>query len=225
MRCRAPIAWPIACLIVGLLCLTCRTQAAAAEDKGYSAAALYNSANAYARADKPGLAVLNYERARLLAPDDPDIDANLRFVRESSHVAPEPRRWIDRLVTIARPAVVAWLGVAGVVMMGAALLAGHLAPHRRRMRRAAMVAGAVLVGFTLSNGLVLWPKLHEAVILKAATPARVSPVPMGDPLFVLPEAETVRITAQHDDFVLVRTRAGRAGWVSRANLAPIVPRR
>jgi len=121
MRNRAPIAWPIACLIVGLLCLTCRTQAAAAEDKGYSAAALYNSANAYARADKPGLAVLNYERARLLAPDDPDIDANLRFVRESSHVAPEPRGWIDRLVTIARPAVVAWLGVAGVVMMGAVM--------------------------------------------------------------------------------------------------------
>jgi len=218
---RAPLAW----LIIGFLCLACRTHAAAAEDQSYSAAALYNSANAYARADKPGLAVLNYERARLLAPDDPDIDANLRFVRESSHVAPEPRRWIDRLVTVARPAVVAWLGVAGVVMMGAALLAGHLAPQRRRMRRAAMVAGAVLVGFTLSNGLVLWPKLHEAVILTAATPARVSPVPMGDPLFVLPEAETVRIAAEHDDFVLVRTRAGRTGWVSRANLAPVVPRR
>jgi len=88
-----------------------------------------------------------------------------------------------------------------------------------------MIAGAVLAGFTLSNGLVLWPKLHEAVILTAATPARASPVPMGDPLFVLPEAETVRITAEHDDFVLVRTRAGRAGWVSRANLAPVVPHR
>jgi hypothetical protein len=48
---------------------------------------------------------------------------------------------------------------------------------------------------------------------------------MGDPLFVLPEAETVRITAEHEDFVLVRTRAGRAGWVARANLAPVVPRR
>jgi hypothetical protein len=88
-----------------------------------------------------------------------------------------------------------------------------------------MVVGAALVGFTVSNGLVLWPKLHEAVILTAATPVRASPVPMGDPLFVLPEAETVRITAEHDDFLLVRTRAGRTGWVSRANLAPVVPRR
>jgi len=221
MRSRASLAW----LVIGFLCLACRTQAAAAEEQGYSASALYNSANAYARAGKPGLAVLNYERASLLAPADLDVNANLRFVRESSHVAAEPQRWSDRLVKLAPPAVVAWLGVAGVAMMGAGLLAGLLAPRRRRTRRLAMVAGAALVGFTLSNGLVLWPKLHEAVILSEATPARVSPVPMGDPLFVLPEAETVRITAEHDDFVLVRTRAGRAGWVSRANLAPVVPRR
>jgi len=216
----ASIAW----LILGFLYLACRTQAAAAEEKGYSASALYNSANAYARAGKPGLAVLNYERASLLAPDDADVDANLRFVRESAHVAAEPRRWMDRLVTVARPAVVAWLGVAGVVMLGAGLLAGLLAPRRRRTHRAAMVVGAALVAFTVGNGMVLWPKLHEAVILIAATPARASPVPMGDPLFVLPEAETVRITAEHEDFVLVRTRVGRTGWVSRANLAAVVPR-
>jgi hypothetical protein len=221
MKSRAPLAW----LIVGFVCLACRTQAATADESGYSAAALYNSANAYARAGKPGLAVLNYERASLLAPGDPDLDANLRFVRESSHVAAEPRRWFDALVTVAHPAVVAWLGVAGVVMVGAGLLAEIFAPRRRRTRRAAVIAGAALLAFTLSNGMILWPKLHEAVILNEATPARVSPVPMGDPLFVLPEAETVRITAEHEDFVLVRTRAGRTGWVSRANLAPVVPRR
>jgi hypothetical protein len=219
MKNRGPLAW----LILGVVCMASRTQAATAETTGYSAAALYNSANAYVRAGKPGLAVLNYERASLLDPDDPDVDANLRFVRESLHVAAEPQRWTDRLVKVASPAVVAWLGIAGVVMMGAGLLAGRLAPRRRRTRRAAIVAGAALVGFTVSNGMVLWPKLHEAVILREATPARVAPVPMGDPLFVLPEAETVRITAEHEDFVLVRTRAGRAGWVLRANLAPVVP--
>jgi hypothetical protein len=220
MNSRASLAW----LILGFLCLASRAQASEDEEKGFSAAALYNSGNAYARAGKPGLAVLNYERASLLAPDDPDIDANLRFVRESSHVAAEPRRWSDPLVRVARPAVVAWLGVAGVILIGAGLVARFLAA-RRRTRRAAMIAGAALVAFTVGNGLVLWPKLHEAVILDAATPARASPVPMGDPLFTLPEAETVRITAEHEDFVLVRTGAGRSGWVSRANLAAVVPHR
>jgi hypothetical protein len=46
---------------------------------------------------------------------------------------------------------------------------------------------------------------------------------MGDPLFVLPEAETVHITATHDEYVLVQTRTGKTGWMARANLAPVVP--
>src|SRR6202161_2860169 len=50
----------------------------------YSADGLYNLANSYARAGKPGLAVLNYERAALLAPDDPDINANLAYVRTAA---------------------------------------------------------------------------------------------------------------------------------------------
>jgi len=47
---------------------------------------------------------------------------------------------------------------------------------------------------------------------------------MGEASFVLPEAETVKMTAEYEGFVLVQTRAGRTGWVSRANLAPVVPR-
>jgi len=43
-------------------------QSGAKSEEGYSAAGLYNLANSYARAGQPGMAVLNYERARLLAP-------------------------------------------------------------------------------------------------------------------------------------------------------------
>src|ERR1700726_3799579 len=79
---------------------------AAEAQAGYSAPALYNLANAYARAGKPGLAVLNYERAKLLDPNDPDIDANLRHVRESSGLPTEPVRVLDRLARIFSPRIV-----------------------------------------------------------------------------------------------------------------------
>jgi hypothetical protein len=65
--------------------------------------------------------------------------------------------------------------------------------------------------------------MHEAVVLVNQTPARVSPVPMGDTAFILPEAETVSVTAEHEDFILIRTRAGLSGWVARANLGAVVP--
>ncbi len=200
------------------------TNAATPAQTAYSASALYNLANSYARAGKPALAVLNYQRARLLAPHDPDIEANLRYVREASHLPPEPQDRFTRAVTSAGPTALSWMGVVGVCMMGAGLLATRASFLQRWASRMALGCGIVLVGLTVGNAMMLWPKLHEAVVLTAATPARVSPVPMGDPLFVLPEAETVRITAQREDFVLVQTKAGRAGWVSRANLAPVVPR-
>src|SRR6202011_968808 len=66
-------------------------------DQGYSAANLYNLANSYARQGKLGMAVLNYERASLLSPNDPDVEANLRYVRAASHVPEPPQSAFDRM--------------------------------------------------------------------------------------------------------------------------------
>lgn len=186
----------------------------------YSAAALYNLGNSYARAGKPGLAILNYERARLLTPDDPDLAANLAHVRETSHLPPTARTALSDAALKVSPTLAAWLGVIGVILIGAALLAG---PRHRWRRRLGTIAGLALLGVTAANGLALWSTVNAAVVLTAATPARVSPVPMGDSLFTLADGETVQVTAEHDAFVLIETAAGRTGWVARANLARVVP--
>jgi hypothetical protein len=210
-------------LIFGLTLFGCRAHAVS-EEAGYSAAGLYNLANSYARSGKPGMAVLNYERAGLLAPNDPDIEANLRYVRESSRLPAESRNWFDRTFRVASPPLLAWIGVIGLLIAGGSLLAGRFYSRYRSLRLVATFAGIALAALTVGNGVLVWPKLHEAVVITGGTPVRVSPVPMGDPLFVLPEAETVRMAAEHEGFVLVQTRAGRTGWVSRSNLAPVVPR-
>ena len=191
---------------------------------GYSAAGLYNLANSFARSGKPGMAVLNFERARVLAPYDPDIEANLRFVRESAHLPTKSRNRLERVATVLSPRAMAWLGALGILIAGVGLLAGEFGARFRWLRRIGVVAGLGLVGMTVGNGVVLWPTLHAGVIISGTAPVHVSPVPMGDSLFVLPEAETVMIKAEHEGFVLIETGAGRTGWVSSANLAPVVPR-
>jgi len=188
----------------------------------YSADGLYNLANSYARAGKPGLAVLYYERAALLAPDDPDIRANLENVRAAAHVPTEPRQRFTRIAA-ARPALAAWIGVVGVVLVGAGLLARRITPRFRRLLTCGILLGIALIALTVSNALLLWPRMHEAVVLIDQTPARVSPVPMGDTGFVLSEATTVTVTAEHEDFLLIRTREGLSGWVARSNLGAVVP--
>jgi type IV secretory pathway VirB2 component (pilin) len=216
----------IAMLIVGLalggggLVLAQQSQSPQPE---YSADGLYNLGNSYARAGKPGLAVLNYKRAALLAPGDADINANLDFVRASAHVPAEPRGRFARIAQTVNPNVAAWTGVAGVALVGMALLAGRLSRRFRWGRTGGLLLGLTLVALCVSNAMLLRPRLHEAVVLVGQAPARVSPVPMGDTAFVLPEAETVTVTALHEDFVLIRTRGGLSGWVARANLGLVVP--
>jgi len=189
----------------------------------YSADALYNTANAYAREGKTGLAVLYYERAALLAPNDADIEANLRFVRASKQLPSDEPSAFKRVVTVASPTVLAWSGLAGLVLAGVSLLAAQVSQRHRWLRRTALAGGCMLMALTACNAIVLWPALNAAVVLTNASPVRVSPVPMGDPLFVLPEAETVRITAEHDEYALVQTRDGRSGWMARGNIASVVP--
>jgi hypothetical protein len=213
---------PLTAFIIGLILLACQARAQSTQ-AGYSAASLYNVANAYARAGKPGMAVLNYERASLLAPNDPDIEENLRLVREPLRLPSESRNGLARAITLASPTMLAWIGVMGLLIVGVSLLAGQLYRRYRLVRRAAAVVGIALIGLTVSNGVLLWPRLHEAVVIASKTAVRVSPAPMGDPLLVLPEADTVRMMAEHEGFVLVQTRAGRMGWVASADLAPVVP--
>jgi hypothetical protein len=209
------------------LALCVRAAPAAASDSpatpGYSAAALYNTANADARNGKPGLAVLNYERARLLAPNDPDIRANLRFVRASVGLPAETETWFSRNARIAGPNTLSWLGLLGVLITGTSLLADRFYSNRRLALRAAAIVGISLMGLTICNVVAVWPTLHEAVIVAHAAPARVSPISIGETLFSLPEAQSVTMRAEHDGFVLVQTGDGRTGWVLRADLAPVIP--
>jgi hypothetical protein len=191
---------------------------------GWSSAALYNAGNAYVRAGKPGLAVLNYERARLLAPYDPDVEANLNLVRRSLALPTEPGNRLTGAVGGVSPTMATWIGVAGWALVAAALLAGRWSAVHRWLRRTAVIAGAALMGFTAASGVALWPRLHEAIVIANAAPVRVSPAPLGDALFTLKEAEAVTTAGEHEGFVLVRSAAGRTGWVWHTDLVSVVPR-
>jgi hypothetical protein len=191
----------------------------------YSADEFYNLANSYARAGKPGLAVLSYERAALLAPGDPDINANLAYVRASARVSIKPQGWFARLVQEASPSPTwaAWLGVFGLALVGTGLLVIKVASRFLWIPRSAIALGVAQIALTVCNALLLWPRMHEAVVLIDQTAARAAPAPMADTEFVLREAESVRMTAEHEDFILIRTSSGLSGWVARANLGAVVP--
>jgi hypothetical protein len=189
----------------------------------HSAAAFYNAANGYARAGKTGLAVLYFERAQVLAPSDADIAANLRLVREAAHLPDAAPSVFERAVTFAAPAAFAWLGVGGMIGIGAGVLLGRRRPGGVWQSTLLLTAGALCISLTVANGVALWPRLHGAVVITPDASVRATPAPMSDELFRISEGDTVRVEAEHEDFLFVRTAQAREGWVARAALGLVMP--
>jgi tetratricopeptide (TPR) repeat protein len=185
----------------------------------YSAAALYDLGNAAARAGRTAEAILDYERARLLAPRDADIRANLHYVREQAGL-PQPVGF-SQYARLANPNLLFWMGTIGVALASASFLL-----RRLTTKRGVFVAGATLgialTAWSIADAIATAPVLHEAVVMRAAA-AAASPVGAAEPLFTLAPGDVVRNVDAHGNFVLVRDLQNREGWVTSSALAPIIP--
>jgi hypothetical protein len=190
---------------------------------GYSAAALYNQANALARAGKTGLAVLDYERAQLLAPNDANIAANLHTVRAKAGLPDASEGLLTRGLMCAPPNTLAWLGSLGLALACMSVLLVRLHPQRRLAFASLTVVGALLAATAIGSAITMWPKINQAVVIVRDAPAGTSPVLVAEPAFKLREGETVTVRSEHRGFVLVQTIAGRYGWVAPADIERVLP--
>jgi hypothetical protein len=170
-----------------------------------------------------GLAVLSYERAALLAPGDADINANLAYARARAHVSIAPQSWYAHLVETISPTLAAWLGAVGIVSVGMGLVVLRITTQSRWLGRTAIALGVVQISLAACHALLLWPRMQEAVVLVDRADAHAAPASMADTLFVLREAQSVRMAGAYGTFILIRTVGGLSGWVARADIGAVAP--
>jgi hypothetical protein len=190
---------------------------------GYSAVALFNRANADARQGRVGEAILNYERARLLAPGDAAIAANLHYVRSKAGLPDPVESEFVRRLTAVPPNTLAWFGCGGILLIGVSLIARRLMPRRRGRWGLATAIGVLAVAAAAGDAVLVWPQVHAAVVVATTAPARISPAALAEPAFQLRAGETVSVQSQHAGFLLVTTPAGRTGWVAQTDLRRVLP--
>jgi hypothetical protein len=213
---------PPICIVNARAASGAAANAAESVSDGYSEAALFNQANACARQGRVGPAILNYERALMLAPADADVAANLHFVRAKAGLPDVQENGPARSFESVRPNTLAWLGCLGLTLAGLSLLLLRCFPRHHMACGLMTFVGALLVAATVGSAVLMWPKVHEAVILAGEVPARISPAAFAVPAFKLREGEIVTVQSEHNGFLLVRTPAGRSGWVAGTDLGLIV---
>jgi hypothetical protein len=85
----------------------------------------------------------------------------------------------------------------------------------------ALFVAVALLSVTASSALLPWPQLRGAVVLVEQSAAHAVPASLAQTEFVLREAQSVRLLAQHERFILVRTADGLSGWVARADIGDV----
>lgn len=182
----------------------------------------YNLGNAYFRLNKVGRAVLNYERALQLNPDNKQVKDNLTLAkyRMSSQVRQVDDvffvQWWDRSTHPAYATAWASLVFFIFLLFVASLLARIMAQGKIMVPVQVSVLLAILWILGLAPAYFSARKnlqSDKAVVMENDTPLQAAEA-KGKPLSLLPEGTTVKIRQVKDGQAEVVIPDGRTGWVS-----------
>lgn len=190
---------------------------------GLSASLLYNLANSYAQAGESGRAILNYERARRLAPGDSDIKGNLQFLRKEKGLFQEEQSLSRRIICGLELNQWTALALISFICFAALLLLPLPSGLQRTPRYAAAVVCLLLTTGAIAGGVGQYRHWNDGVVIAADARLRVSPFSSAASTGTIQEGRLVRPEKSHGNYFLVKDETGRRGWLEAAAFESIVP--
>jgi tetratricopeptide (TPR) repeat protein len=200
-------------------------------EHGPRAPVYYNLGNSHLRMGDYGPAILAYERARLLAPRDPDLKSNLALARKTAAAFEEESGLHPRVAAalhfLSRDEW-SWLVVGGAMLLGGLVLLGGAARVRRGWMARVMVLSAALATLVmLAGSAALYLRRDEAargVIVAADAVLRLSPFETAEPLATPGPGRTVRLGEKSGDFRFIEIPGTNLqGWLADTHVAAVIP--
>lgn len=202
-------------------------------EQGYEAAELYyNLGNAYFRKDKIAKAILNYERAKRLKPNDDNILFNLKVAqtRIVDRIEPVPKlfyeRWWQSLITMQSEK--GWAVTA--IVLGAmffSCLIWFFITNKKFTRKIAFALALLLVT-TTALSLIFAQKQYnkltrhkEAIVFVPRATAKSAPDTSSSDLFVIHQGTKVEIRQNLGEWFEIRLPNGNVGWVKKKSVEKI----
>lgn len=202
-------------------------------NKGEVAAEIYfNLGNAYYKSNNIGYAILNYERAKKLAPEDEDIAMNLKLANQKTEdkieAAPQLflTTWKNAIVDMMSEK--SWSEMCIIlVIISLILFATYIFSANKAVKQvgffggSALILASVFVFFIAKHKYELTKTSSTAIITKAAVTVTGSPSEKGTKLFVLHEGTKVNITEEDGDWTEIKIANGNVGWVPTKSISAI----
>jgi len=192
----------------------------------------FNLGNAYFKTKQYSLAILNYERAKLLAPDDEDIDFNLQvanqYVVDAIQELPGIflTRWWNSLVNTNTTDTWAVLSIVSFILF-LTLLGIYLFARSGDIKKISFWAGCLMLLLTVNSWWFASQQKNRTInhsygiVMQPSVTIKSSPSEKGTNLFVVHEGLKVRITDKIGDWIEIRLADGNKGWLLKETIEPI----
>ncbi len=189
----------------------------------------FNLGNAYLKSGSVTKAIINYERAKKLAPEDEDISTNLRLanlrITDKIEALPELflTEWKNSFLHSLSERQWSWLCVL-LLVTGLALFLLYTASRRLALRQLGFWGGIVILLLSLSTFFIarhqyrLSAQRSEAIITGKEVTVMGSPDEKGTRLFILHEGTKVNVTDENGDWNEVKLSNGNVGWMKKNEL-------
>ncbi len=194
------------------------------EEGQVSAKLYFNLGNAYYKTGEMNKAILYYERAKLLAPQDEDIQFNLelanQYVVTKIDELPQPffTRWKNRVINLFPADSWSVISISAFILF-LALLGLFLFSRSVTVKRLAFWSGiAFILISALSFSFAAQQKKelvnrNQAIVFCPRVTIKSSPVKSGTDLFLLYEGVKVQITDSLNTWKEIRLNDGNEGWL------------
>jgi len=197
------------------------------------AGALYfNLGNAYYKTNRIGLAVLNYEKAKKLLPDDEDIETNLRLsnLKTEDKIDGSPNLfivdWINSVTGLMSEK--SWSVICILIVCISLLffifyfLSVNLLAKKTFFYTALCSAIIAISFFFFAQHKYSQIKnSNEAIIISPVTTINSSPAEKSTKLFILHEGAKFTITDEDNEWVEIKLANGNVGWAPKKDIQKI----
>jgi tetratricopeptide (TPR) repeat protein len=192
----------------------------------------FNLGNAYFKTRQYTLAILNFERAKLLAPDDEDIEFNLQVANTKivDAILELPGifivRWWNALINSQTTDTWAVYSIVGFILF-LILMGLYFFSRTSDIRRISFWAACFFFIFTVFTWTFAAKQKARlvnhtyAIVMQPTVTVKSSPSEKGTNLFVIHEGLKVNITDKLGDWVEIRLADGNKGWLLMESIVKI----
>lgn len=184
----------------------------------------FNLGNAYYKTGQYTLSILNYERAKLLAPNDEDIDFNLQVVNQKVVDAIQELpdmfiiRWWESLINSHSTDTWATISIITFILF-LTMIGFYFFARSGDVKRITFWLGVFLIvvstfSWSFAAGQKSRMVNHSfAIVMQPTVTVKSSPSEKGTNLFVIHEGLKVKITDKIGDWVEIKLSDGNKGWL------------